>query len=103
MEKWEELDNEGEEEEANLTLINSILSDSELEAGSDSKLENINQVLSKYSISNLRALCHDFMERCLQKVRHVKMLTKQHDHLKSKLKLSNEKSEKLEKDKIALA
>ncbi|KAI5417275.1 hypothetical protein KIW84_042043 [Lathyrus oleraceus] len=63
METWEELDNEGEDEKANLALMALILSDSKFEVGFDSKSENTTHVLSKLSISDLGALCHDFMER----------------------------------------
>lgn len=40
METWEELDNEGEDEEVNLALMPSTFLDSESEAGSDSDLED---------------------------------------------------------------
>lgn len=85
MAAWEELDNEGEDEEANLALMASTFSDSEFEVGSNSKSEDTNHAIFKLSISDLDTLCHDFMEKCQQKARHVKMITKQYDLLKDEM------------------
>lgn len=60
-ETWEELDNEGEDEKANLALMASTFSDSESEADSDFESEDTKQVFSSLSKSHLNTMCHDLM------------------------------------------
>lgn len=71
MATWEEIDSEGEDEESNLALMTSTFSDSEAEAGSDSKSEDTKHVFFNLCKSDLSTLCHDLMERCQQKAKHI--------------------------------
>lgn len=48
----------------------------------------------------MSTLCHDLMERCQQKAKHMKTLKKQYGLLKDELKLSKEIFENLEKEQI---
>lgn len=50
--------------------------DSKSEASSDSDSEDIEEVFSKLSKSDLITLCQDLMEICQQKARHMKILKK---------------------------
>lgn len=90
MATWEELDNEEEDEEAKLALMASTFLES----------KDIKQVFSNHSKSDLSTLCHDLVERCQQKSRHIKTLKKQCDLLKDKLNLSKEELKNLKKNKF---
>lgn len=81
-----------EHEEANLALIASTFSNLESEADSDSESADTEHVLSNLSKSDLSAMCHDLIERCQQKAKHIKTLKKQYDLLKDELNLSKEKN-----------
>lgn len=98
MKTWDKLDNEGDfdkgKEQTNLDLI--ALTSSETE------YEEANEVFSKLSLSDLITFIQDLMGHCQDKVRHMKILKKQYDLLKDKLKSSQNKNEALERDCIAL-
>lgn len=73
---WEELGNKGEDEEVNLAFMASTFLNSEFGVDSDSESEDTEHVFYNLSKYNLSTLCHDLMERCQQKVRHIKTLKK---------------------------
>ena len=89
MVTWYELYDEEEvdksKEKANLASVASTFSDLESEDGSDSNSEDVKEVFSKLSISDLITLSQDLMDRCQQKAKHMKIIRKQYDLIRDTL------------------
>lgn len=86
MATWDELDNEDsagkDEGEENLAMMALLSSYTEHESTSYSESHEKDNVSSNLSCSDLVSFIQDLMSRCQDKVKDMKTIKKQNDHLK---------------------